>query len=182
MVIIVFSTYKRQRILHHYLEGHKAPTITKLLREEGLKASSVGISKFLIKYRETGSIGRKQGSGRPSIIMEEIKKVVEQMRLDDETTAHQLHKMLMSKGYSISFSTILQCRTSLGWTFRRSSYCQLIRHANKVKRLEWLLTICTATWPSKTLYLRINVRCSWKATDDFVAVSGENNQGLSRGN
>ena len=138
MVIMVFSTYKRQRILHHYLQGHKAPTIAKLLREEGLKASRVGISKFLIKYRETGSIGRKQGSCRPSIITEEVKKVVEeQMRLDDETTAHQLHKMLTSKGYSISLSTILRCRTSLGWTFRGSSYCQLIRHANKAKRLEW---------------------------------------------
>ena len=63
--------------------------------------------------------------------------VEEQIRLDDETTAHQLHKILTSKGYSISLSTILRCRTSLGWTFRGSAYCGLIRHANKVKRLEW---------------------------------------------
>ena len=28
-------------------------------------------------------------------------------------------------------------RTSLGWTFRGSAYCQLIREQNKGKRLEW---------------------------------------------
>ena len=59
------------------------------------------------------------------------------MRKDDETTAHQLHQLLVSRGYSISLRTILRCRTALGWTFRGSSYCQLIRNANKQKRLEW---------------------------------------------
>ena len=28
-------------------------------------------------------------------------------------------------------------RKALGWTFRGSAYCQMIRDANKVKRLEW---------------------------------------------
>lgn len=31
----------------------------------------------------------------------------------------------------------MRCRTELGWTFRGSSYCQLIREVNKTKRLEW---------------------------------------------
>ena len=82
--------------------------------------------------------GRRFGSGRLSKITAEIKGAVkEQMRLDDETTAHQLHKLLTSKGHSISLHTILQCHTSLGWTFRESCYCQLIRHPNKLKRFEW---------------------------------------------
>ena len=59
------------------------------------------------------------------------------MRSDDETTAYQLHRMLTEKGYSISLRTILRCRTALGWTFRGSAYCQLIRDANKKKRFEW---------------------------------------------
>lgn len=71
-------------------------------------------------------------------ITEEIKRVVEeQMRLDDETTAHQLYYLLRRKGFTLSLRTILRCRTALGWTFRGSAYCQLIRHANKVKRLQW---------------------------------------------
>ena len=135
---MVYSTYKRQRILRHYFDGHKAPTIAKLLWEEGLKASCVGIAKFLTKFWETGSIRRRFGSGRPSKIAAEIKRAVEeQMRLDDETTAHQLHKLLTSKAYSINLRTILRCRTSLERTFRGSSYCQLIRHPNKLKCFEW---------------------------------------------
>ena len=35
--------------------------------------------------------------------------------------------------------TILHCRTDLDWTFRGSSYCQLIWESNKSKRLNWSL-------------------------------------------
>ena len=34
-------------------------------------------------------------------------------------------------------SPILRSRQELGWTFWGSAYCQLIRDANKAKRLEW---------------------------------------------
>ena len=89
-------------------------------------------------FKETGTIGRRQGSGRPSKITEDVKKIVEeQMRADDETTAHQLQALLVSKGYGLSLRTVLRCRVTLGWTFRGSSYCQLIREENKRKRLEW---------------------------------------------
>ena len=59
------------------------------------------------------------------------------MRKDDETTAMQLHTLLVNRGYRVSLRTILRCRTSLGWTFRGSSYCQLIRAQDKEKRLAW---------------------------------------------
>lgn len=81
---------------------------------------------------------RMPGSGRPTKITEEVKNIVEeQMRHDDETTATQLHKLLANKGHPMSLRTILRCRSQLGWTFRGSAYCQLIRHANKIKRLQW---------------------------------------------
>ena len=135
---MVYSSYKRQRILYLHSLGYKAPTIFKLLREERMNASRRGIHDFIRKYKETGSIGRRPGSGRPTKIVGEIKAFVEQqMRVDDETTATQLHAMLKARGYQISLRTILRCRTALGWTFRGSSYCQLIRDPNKVKRLEW---------------------------------------------
>ena len=59
------------------------------------------------------------------------------MQLDDETMAIQLHQLLISQGYNISKRTVLHCRTSLGWTFRGSVYFQLIRDANKAKRLDF---------------------------------------------
>ena len=132
------QAYKRQRIIFYHNQGYKAPTIERLLRAEGLAASRRGISKFIAKYREAGSIGRQTGSRRPSKITAEVKEIVEeQMQTDDETSAHQLHRLLKSCGYNISLCTILRCRTALGWTFRGSSYCQLIHHANKQKRLDW---------------------------------------------
>ena len=98
------------------------------------------IAKFIKRFREDGTIVRRVGSGRPSKITAEIKAIVdEQMKRDDETTAFQLHRLLTEKGYNLTRRTVLRCRTELGWTFRGSSYCQLIREANKVKRLEWAL-------------------------------------------
>ena len=55
---------------------------------------------------------------------------------DDETTAMQLHELLVHNGISISLYTVFRCREQLGWTFRGSAYCQLIREANKQKRLQ----------------------------------------------
>ncbi len=131
---MVYSTYTKQRILYLRDQGYKAPTITKLLREERIKCTRVGVVYFLKKFAKTGNLNRRAVSGWPS----KIKELVEQqMRLDDETTATQLHQFLTSKGYSISLRTILRCRMALGWTFRGSAYCQHIHEENKVKRLEW---------------------------------------------
>ena len=134
----MYSVYKRQRIIYFYKQGFRPPTIQRLLRSEGLIASRRGISKFIYKYCETGSICRRPGSGRPSKVTAELKLFVEeQMQTDDETSAYQLHRLLRSRGYNISLCTILRCRKALGWTFRGSAYCQLIRNENKQKRLDW---------------------------------------------
>ena len=99
---MVYSTYKLQCILFYYLQGYKEPTITTLLRQEKLKVTRVGVAKFLKKYEETGSIGRRPGSGRPIKVTAEVKAIVDQkMKEDDETTATQLHALLRSHGYDI---------------------------------------------------------------------------------
>ena len=59
------------------------------------------------------------------------------MRLNDETTAIQLHDILTRHGISVLIRTVIRSRQELGWTFPGSAYCQLIRDANKAKRLEW---------------------------------------------
>ena len=134
----MYSVYKRQRILHYERTGHKAPTICRMLREEGMGVSRAGVHKFLQKYKETRSIERRPGSGRPTKMTAEVRALIErQMRDEDETTAVQLHALLASNGYSMTLKTVLRCRSSLGWTFRGSAYCQLIRPENKGKRLQW---------------------------------------------
>ena len=135
---MVYSAYKKQRIIYYYRLGYRAPAICLLLRKEHLRTSRVGVAKFIAKYNETGSLMRRPGSGCPSKITPEMKEIVEaKMREDDEATAYQLHALLVLNQFRISVRTVLRCRTALGWTFRGSAYCQLIREGNKVKCLEW---------------------------------------------
>ena len=135
---MVYSSYKQQRILLYRAQGVSAYKIVNLLQEEGLKTSKTGVLKFLRKYALTGSVGRRPGSGRPTKITPEVLQIVEdQMQFDDETTAVQLQSLLVARGYPLCLNTILHSRSSLGWTFRGSAYCQIIREANKEKRLLW---------------------------------------------
>ena len=132
-----YDEYARKRIVFFQTQGYRPRKIAELLNE-GLKASRRGVAKFLARVKATGSLARRPGSGRPSRVTEVVKQTVErQMRLDDESMAVQLQEILKSEGYSLSLSTVLRCRKSLGWTFRGSAYCQMIREANKAKRLEW---------------------------------------------
>ena len=61
-----------------------------------MTANQMGIHKFLQKHRETNDIERRPGSGRPAKMTAAVKALVEwQMRDDDETTAVQLHALLL---------------------------------------------------------------------------------------
>ena len=133
-----FSNYLRRRALIHHSRGLSARAIVDALADEGLSATRQGIAKFLRRVEETGTLERQPGSGRPSSVTPHMLALVEeQMRHDDETTAQQLLPLFRRNGYNVSLSTILRSRASLGWTFRGSAYCQMIREANKVKRLQF---------------------------------------------
>ena len=133
-----YSDYLRRRVLVHHSRGLSARAIADVLSDEGLRATRQGIAKFLRRVDETGSLERQPGSGRPSSFTPRMLALVEdQMRRDDETTAEQLLALLRSHGHVVSPSTVLRSRSSLGWTFRGSAYCQMIREANKAKRLHF---------------------------------------------
>ena len=67
------------------------------------------------------------------------KTQVQHVRFISRCTIHvtQLCGLLLTKGYNLSLSVILRSRSSLGWTFRGSAYCQMIQEANKLKHLDW---------------------------------------------
>ena len=133
-----YSEYLKRRALVHHAQGLSASGIAHALAKEGLVATRQGIAKYLRRVEETGNLHRRPGSGRPSKMTPQAMRIVEaQMQRDDETTATQLRALLLSKGYNISLSTVLRSCSSLGWTFRGSAYCQMIREPNKHKRLQW---------------------------------------------
>ena len=113
-------------------------SIVSLLASEDISASVSGVAGFLRRYTHTGSTARQTGSGGKRKATERVKDIFEKcMRNDDETTATQIRSVLAREGYHLSVRTVLRSRTELGWTYRGSAYCQVIRDVNKAKRLEW---------------------------------------------
>ena len=136
---MVFSDYTKQRILSLAWKGCKVSAIVEcLVLEDGIRTSKQGVRQFLKRYDIYKTIARKPGSGFPPKLSPSVQQLIEDtMREDDETTATQLQATLASRQIYVSLATIVRNRRELGWTYRGSAYCQLIRHANKQKRLDW---------------------------------------------
>lgn len=139
---MVFSTYTKQRILNMYWKGYKVSAIVEcLVLQDQIVVSKQGVRQFIKHYHQYGTIARKPGSGLPPKLSPTIQQLIEEtMQEDDETSATQLQAILASVGVYVSLATIVRNRVQLGWTYRGSAYCQLIRHQNKEKRLEWART------------------------------------------
>ena len=60
--------------------------------------------------------------------------IEKQMPINDEGTSIQIKKQLAERG--IVVNSLRRSRAKQGWTLQRTHYCQLIRVANKVKRLD----------------------------------------------
>ena len=98
-----------------------------LVLEDRILVSKQGVRQYLIK------LARKPGSGLPPKLSPAILRLIDYtMCKDNETTATQLQSILATRQIYVSLSTIVRKRSELGWTYRGSAYCQLIRHANKL--------------------------------------------------
>ena len=134
----VLSKYTKQRIVALRNKGLSNSELVYELKREGIDTTPQSARRFYKRYLQDGTIARRQGSGRPSLLTDSVLAMVEElMRTDDETTATQIHAYLLHRGQEISLPTIIRGRRFLGWTFRGTAYCQLIRDVNKQKRLEW---------------------------------------------
>ena len=140
-IMAALSKYAKQRIVSLKERGFTNREVVAILKREG---AVVYVTTQIVRrchkcYVETGSIARRQGSGRPTLRTSALLQTIEDiMQADDEATAVQIHSYLLQRGQRLlSLSTILCARRKLGWTYRGSAYCQLIRQANKEKRLEW---------------------------------------------
>ena len=136
---MVLSDYIKLRILSLYWKGCKISVIkdTLVLEDESV-VSKQSICLFLKCFSEQGSIGRKPGSGMTLKLSPAILELIERcMQEGDETTATLLQTRLAAHNIHVSLSTILRNRRQLGWIYRGSAYCQLMRNENKQKRIEW---------------------------------------------
>ena len=136
---MVYCDYTKQRILSLHWRGFRITEIVEyLLLEDSIQSTKQGVRQFLKRYKVTKSIARKPGSGLPPKLSPDLQKLIEDtVKNDDETAATQLQALLAAKNIYVSLATIVRHRVQLGWTYRGSAYCQLIRQQNKDKRLAW---------------------------------------------
>ena len=139
------SLSAKRIILNFFSIGLSTAQIVQQLEgEHNITVSRQAINRFLLQYKTTNRLVRKPGSGRPSKITDAVLRAVEaKMNADDETTAIKLATVLNQCGIFLSLATIKRSQQLLGWTFHGTRYCQLIRPANKEKRLSWA-TKCLA--------------------------------------
>ena len=132
------SNYTRTRIELLHKQGLHPAGIFRSLKNEGLLVSLASVSRIVKKLKTTGSVANLPRSGRPTKLSVDAKAFIDQqMRENDETTSQQIQKKLARRGIAVSSSTVRRSRQQQGWTLQRTAYCQLIRDANKIKRLEY---------------------------------------------
>lgn len=134
----MFSLYLRERIVRLSQQRHKATHIVTILFQEGFEVSVRAVYYVLKRYKQTGSFFDRPRSGRPRIISEAVRTRIEDWLKDnDELTTTELMQKLRDLDHRASRATVGRLRQSLGWTAKATRYCQLIRDANKVKRVEF---------------------------------------------
>ena len=109
---------------------------------EGIITTCHTIRNTITRWQKTGSVQECPRSGPPKKVPEShTQSIDDAMTKNDELTASALKDVLTKKygaeNVPYEIRTIARRRNELGWTFTTARYCQAIRDANKVKRLDW---------------------------------------------
>ena len=133
---VTTCTRNRIQLLH---ESCLQPVkIFQELKSEGLSVSYPSVARIVNKLKLTGSIENCARSGQPRKLNEAARTFIEeQMQANDEMTSCQIQKKLQKRGFTVHASTVCRSREEQGWTLQNTRYCQMIREANKAKRLEY---------------------------------------------
>ena len=137
--MMVISNYGKLRILSLHQQGYKISEILEFLAlEDEISVLRHVVHIFIKRYKDRGTITKKEGSGSSFKLSPAVQQIIEHaIQDDDETTATQLQSKLATNHVYVSLAKILRNQQQLGWVYRGSAYCQLIRIVNEQKRLEW---------------------------------------------
>lgn len=133
------SQHARYLLYHVLTKGSLVKEALEDLQREDFPTTRQTVWRFWRKYRETGTIFPVAKRGRPRKLTAEVMELIEAaMQENDETTATEIQTRLQQAlGQTLSVQSIRRGRRLLGWTYRKSAYCQLIRAVNQEKRLKW---------------------------------------------
>ena len=98
------------------------------------------VGNTIQRYLETGNLIDRERKGRPKLLHKEHYLAIDNlMDENNELTARGLKECIVKQFQDLTTSerTIARARQELGWVHQTAKYCQLVREANKGKRLEW---------------------------------------------
>ena len=136
------TTKLKLNVIRLLREKFRIFEILRILKEQhNFSISRRRLSKFIRRYETTGELSKSIKNPRPFTKQtDEILEFVDQalMERNDETTAPELVKMVLEHfKLTISETTLKRTRRRIGWLSTGTKYCQLVREANRVKRLEY---------------------------------------------
>ena len=120
--------------------GYTYKDIQNRLQEEGIEITIKSLYLLVTKYSHTNSITDRPRQHRRRLLDTRHYTFIDNALItNDELTTRQLHALLIQRfpEVSVSHSTLKRAKYELGWVITNPKYCQLIRDANKEKRLAW---------------------------------------------
>lgn len=134
------SRETRSRVVLLKSKGFSVKRIEERLKEDGICVSRRSLFKLFAKHRRTGTVADLPRPARPKkLSTEQYEFIDEAMTENDELTARQMRQMLEARWPNtiVSLNTVKRARKHLGWVATRPKYSQLVREANKEKRVLW---------------------------------------------
>ena len=131
----------RKRVIVLKRAGYSLMDIWKRIqKEEDCIYSLRSVYRLWSKFREHHTILDLPRKKRDRKINEFMLEAIETSLMEnDELTARHLKEQLLETwpSLNVSLTTIKRARKEKGWVSTRPHYCQLLREANKIKRVEW---------------------------------------------
>ena len=130
----------RERVVTLKQQGYTFKSIQQRLEEEGITVTMKTLYLLVTKHTHTGSVLDRHRAKRARILTDQHYRTMDKaLAENDELTTRQLQTVLSTEYplLSLSLSTIKRARQDLGWVISSPKYCQLIRDANKEKRMAW---------------------------------------------
>ena len=129
------------KVIGLHREGLRQCDILRVLQSENsFKIGRRHLAKFIQDYEATGELRKANlKQRRPTKQTEGMFQFIDlAMERNDETTATDVAKMIREEfGEEISETTIRRTRRKLGWLSTGTKCCQLVRKANREKRLKF---------------------------------------------
>ena len=137
-----------QVILHFWNIGIRSPQEIHKQTNIPLRTINYNIKKI----KDTGSIVRKEGSGRPKKITSRSSKAIGQyLRHDPSLSSRKIATKLSENDLEVSYRTVSRHLHSLGYKNNLPAVTPMLTSVHKIKRVEWARAHLNDNW-NKTLF------------------------------